>query len=425
MRLIIVFLLVSLQSSAQIGWTWTELDTMPFRTANNAVVEADVNGVPHVFSFGGIDSTKLYSGIHQRSCRYNTQTSQWSLIPDLPDTLGKIAAGASVVDNIIYIMGGYHVLANGNELSSDRVHRYDPETNTYLSDGAPIPVPIDDHVQVVWKDSLIILVTGWSNNGNKPDVQIYNPYTDTWSVGTDVPFTNDYIAFGASGEIIGDTIYYHGGTAGNFSFVARKHLRRGIINPNNPTDIQWDFLGDNPGDANYRSACVTSGNRVFWIGGSGIAYNYDGIAYNGSGGVPSLDRILYYSQTGPAWFEGTGTPYAVMDLRGVAQIGNNAWIICGGMMGSQEVVNRAFLLEYDPVVASIDDESSKHALYPNPGNGEIKCDLVDGECEVYSIEGVFLGSYQITAGMIDISDLPNAFYSLKIGKHHFSYLKVE
>lgn len=418
-------MLISFNSTAQIGWTWTELDTMPFRTANNAVVEANVNGVPHVFSFGGIDSTKLYSGIHQRSCKYNTQTSQWTSIPDLPDTLGKIAAGASVVDNIIYIMGGYHVLANGSELSSDRVHRYDPETNTYLSDGAPIPVPIDDHVQVVWRDSLIILVTGWSNNGNKPDVQIYNPYTDTWSVGTDVPFTNDYIAFGASGEIIGDTIYYHGGTAGNFAFVARKHLRRGIINPSNPTDIQWDFIGDNPGDANYRSACVTSGNRVFWIGGSGIAYNYDGIAYNGSGGVPALDRILYYSQTGPAWYEGTGTPYSVMDLRGVAQVGTNAWVICGGMMNIQEVVNRAFLLEYDPIIAGVEKHTEQLSLYPNPGNGIIQIGNENGICNIYSVDGTLVRKVRIAAGEINISDLPCAFYYIAIGDKTYKYAKSE
>jgi hypothetical protein len=117
---------------------------------------------------------------------------------------------------------------------------------------------------------------------------------------------------------------------------------------------------------------VTYGSRVFWIGGSGIAYNYDGIAYNGSGGVPALDRILFYDSDGPPWYEGTGAPYSVMDLRGAGQVSPTSWIICGGMMGAQEVVDRAFLLEYDPIVAGISNEEGlKLELFPNPARDHL------------------------------------------------------
>ena len=54
-------------------------------------------------SFGGIDSSKIWSGIHLRSFRYNTQADTWETIPALPDTMGKIAAGASTIKNKIYI----------------------------------------------------------------------------------------------------------------------------------------------------------------------------------------------------------------------------------------------------------------------------------------------------------------------------------
>jgi len=52
--------------------------------------------------------------------------------------MGKIAASASRIGNIIYIIGGYHVFANNTEESSDRVHRYDIANNTYLTDGLSI-----------------------------------------------------------------------------------------------------------------------------------------------------------------------------------------------------------------------------------------------------------------------------------------------
>ena len=32
----------------------------------------------------------------------------------------------------------------------------------------------------VWRDSLILLVSGWHDTGNVPDVQVYDPDTDSW-----------------------------------------------------------------------------------------------------------------------------------------------------------------------------------------------------------------------------------------------------
>jgi hypothetical protein len=363
--LVFNFFILSFLSFSQ-NFSWTPLDTMPFRTANNAVVEAQVGDTTYVLSFGGIDTSKSHDGIHQKAMRYNVQSGVWSFIPDLPDTLGKIASGASLVNGIVYIMGGYHVLANGNELSSDRVHRYDPSSNTYLTDGTPIPVPIDDHVQCVYKDSLIYLVTGWSNNGNKPDVQIYNPATDSWQVGTSTPFSNQYVAFGASGDIVGNKIYYNGGAAGSFSFTNRPYLRVGEIDPLDPTLITWSYPDDNPGDAGYRMASMTYEDKIFWVGGAPTAYNYNGIAYNGSGGVDPMSRILMYDTDGLWWDEGIGQAYAQMDLRGVAKVASNKWIICGGMEVNQVVSNRTFLFEFDTTVQSLSHPTESTWKFENP-----------------------------------------------------------
>jgi len=207
--LIACFGVINLQ--AQTAWTWTVLDTMPIPISNNAVALGNVSGEDHVFSFGGIDTTKIYSGITQRSFKYHTQTGTWSEIPPLPSTLPNIASAASTVNNKIYIIGGYHVYSNGNEVSSNEVIIYNPNTNNYEPNGASIPTPIDDHVQAVWRDSLIFVLTGWSNTTNVPKVQIYDPALNVWQTGTQTPNSLDYKAFGASGTIIGDTIYYFGG----------------------------------------------------------------------------------------------------------------------------------------------------------------------------------------------------------------------
>lgn len=357
-------LLFTFNLTAQ-DWTWEALKPMPESVSNNAVTAATINGIPYVYSFAGIDSTKIWSGIHLKGFRYNTATDTWQSIPPLPDVLGKVAAGANTVKNKIYIIGGYNVFPNGNEVSSAKTHIFDPETNSYLPDGAPIPIAIDDHVQAVWRDSLIFVVTGWSDNQNVTNVQVYNPSTDSWSVGTPVPNNTNYRVFGASGMIIGDTIYYGGGARYASNFPPTNYIRKGYIDPSNPTNITWSNTSM-PLSRGYRMAAIELGGKGHWIGGSYQTYNYNGIAYNGSGGVPALDRVVTYSPSTGVLTEEVGSIPAVMDLRGIAQISLDESIIAGGMMGNQEVTNAVFKLKRTVTstqsVRRIDD----FVLFPNP-----------------------------------------------------------
>ena len=367
---IIAFVFVANTSLAQ--WQWTELDTMPFRTSNNAVCEAIVGGDEYVYSFGGIDPSKIYSGIHQKSFKYTVATDTWEEIDSLPDVSAKIAAAASFVKNKIYIIGGYHVLSNSNEISSNKVHVYNPDSDLFEADGTPVPLAIDDQVQCVYKDSLIFVVTGWSDTENKPNVQIYDPSFNSWQVGTPTPNTGLFTAFGASGYIIGDTLYYYGGAAGN-SFSARQQMRRGFINPADPTDITWTQMADVVGAPSYRAACSGNGNSIFWVGGSPTSYNFNGIAYNGTGGVSPSTRVLNFNVNTHSYIDEVTQPHGVMDLRGIAKLSNNRWIICGGMSYNQQVSNRTFIIEnqnlslfendnHDMIVKSFDDRVEIESL---------------------------------------------------------------
>lgn len=394
---------------SQTAWTWTVLDTMPVKISNNAVTDAEIGGEKYVFSFGGIDTTKLYSGINQGAFKYRVSDDTWTEIASVPSTLTNIAAGASTVKNKIYILGGYHVYSNNNELSSNEVIIYNPITDIYEPNGTAIPTAIDDHVQCVWRDSLIYVITGWSNTGNVPKVQIYNPELDSWQVGTETPNTHDYKAFGASGTIVGDTVYYFGGAKSSGGFGAVNVLRKGIINHNDPTNIEWTLeeIGPNNG---YRAACVSYGNNVFWIGGSGVSYNYDGIAYNGSGGVLPLTQIMRYQTYYHDWYSGNGAPYSVMDMRGVAQISATEWIICGGMDENQKVSNRTFLLTYDPVTGGITNNKQSNTYV---FNGFIFCDETIQSAKLYNLNGQWIET-------IDVNDL-----NIKTSNTGVFILKIE
>jgi len=411
--------------SAQSDWLWTPLAPMPMSISNNAVAAAEVEGAEFVYSFGGIDTTKTSAGIVQTVMKYDVANDSWTTLPDLPDTLGKIAAGASEVNGIIYVLGGYYVFETAPfELSSNKIHRFDPSTDTFLSDGAPIPIPIDDQVQAVWRDSLIFSVTGWSDIENVPAVQIYDPSNDSWQVGTSTPATPQYEAFGASGSIVGDTIYYYGGASGG-GFSAYPALRIGVIDPLDPTQVDWTFDGFSGLPAAYRAGSASIGDKVFWFGGSAVTYNFDGIAYNGSGGVSPLNRILEYDVVADEYTEGLDQEYAVMDLRGIGELSNNRFIIAGGMEEEQQVSNKAYLLEYSPLVDNLGEPEyeNRYTLYPSvleSGEGVQLQSLSTSRPErvdIYDANGKYLSGIKVIGqtNRIDVPlSLPNGLYLIRI-----------
>ena len=410
--------------SQTVFWNALELSDMPMPISNNAVVEGWPNGSPFVYSFGGIDSTKIWSGITKKSFRYNKLTDVWDTIPDLPNVNAVIASGASYVDSVIYIIGGYQVLSNGNEISSDIVNRFDPRTNTYLSDGANIPVPIDDHVQAVYNDSLIYIITGWSNSGNVPNVQIYDPLNNTWLTGTPVPNNNTFKAFGASGSIVGNTIYYHGGASTGFNFPGQSNLRIGKINSINPTQITWsNHTFTNP-EITYRSIAVYENsftNQLHWLGGANTTYNYNGIAYNGTGGVnPRTNGVVFDTTNNTSdLIPVTSSPGIPMDLRGVANFGNSFYIIAGGMLQNQKVSNKTYSLMAGISSVKENKKVFSFQLFPNPVSEQINIrfdkpkkrtiQLIDilGN-EVFKIEN------KESSIQLDISDYPKGIYLVKV-----------
>lgn len=425
----LLFIFVITSSCAQ-AWQITPLAAAPERITNNAVAEGFVNGLPYIYTFGGLDSTKLYTGIHLRSYRYNTMTNVWETIAALPDTLGKIAAGANRVKDKIYIIGGYHVYANGGEASSNKVHIYDVNSNTYLADGANIPVAIDDQVQAVWRDSLIYVITGWSNTGNVSAVQIYNPSMDNWQAGTSVGNNNTFRSFGASGAIVGDTIYYFGGASMAGSFNVQTYFRRGIINPANPTQINWSsftWMGMN----GYRMAATTALGKVFWLGGSNVTYNYNGIAYNGSGGVSPNGRSLYYDRSDHSFEVELGYDLP-MDLRGIGNVNDTLKYLVGGMKAGQMVSNETLRLTLSPdsILTTVSRipilETIDFSLSPNPATEtiliETKVEDAGVEYQLMTTSGVCLrkGMLTPTKMSLDVSDLVGGVYFLQlIGANKF------
>src|SRR3954469_9636991 len=104
-----------------------QLIKLPEPVTNNAVAALKKDGQTIFYSFYGLDKTRKWSGVHNKIMRVDPATGRHKMIGVLPDT-GRLAAGASVIENKAYIVGGYKVLPDGKEKSSKHLFVFDPET---------------------------------------------------------------------------------------------------------------------------------------------------------------------------------------------------------------------------------------------------------------------------------------------------------
>lgn len=315
----------------------SQLPPLPEPISNNAVASYQDGGAYFLYSFGGIDSTLKYDGIHLRSYQFSSKENSWHRLPDLPDTLGKVAAAASRIGDIIYIVGGYHVFEDGHELSSNKVHRFHIPSNTFLEDAAPLPVAIDDHVQSVWKDSLLFVVTGWSDVRNTSTTQIFNPAKNEWVFGTPTPSQEEYMSFGASGAIVKNELIYTGGAQYEKFYPAQNSLRIGSINSEDPTEIVWRMDSTN-GRKAYRAAALEKNGKILWVGGSTETYNYDAIAYESRMIVQPSNQILEFDPPTGEWTTHKNS-FVPMDLRNVVWIAKDKFVIVGGIGNDAKVLS--------------------------------------------------------------------------------------
>jgi hypothetical protein len=337
----------------QVGPGWQDAPALPRPVTNNAVVGVETSAGPAVFSFLGLDASKTSAGVVTWAFRWDVGSAAWREVAPVPGP-GRLAATAQAVGGRVYVFGGYTVEADGSERSLPNVDVYDPMTDTW-STGEPVPVPVDDAVSGVWNDRLIFLVSGWHDTGNETAVQIYDPERDVWSQGTPLPGSP---VFGHAGAIARNTIVYVDGVtarprdqtpAGESRFSMEASSWRGEIDPSDPTRVTWLRLPDHPGPGLYRAAAVSVGTRVVFLGGSRNPYNYDGIGYDGRPSEPEPLAFSYDVVSG-AWSTVPAPRAPTMDHRAAIRVGGYV-ALAGGMEAGQTVTSRVRIVPVIDLIA--------------------------------------------------------------------------
>ena len=325
-------------TSGSSSTVWVRGPDLPRPVANNAVAGHSLDGRTEVYSFLGIDTSKVWSGVQSWAFRWRLNEDEWSLLPPVPGP-GRLAATAQAVGGRVFVFGGYTVDADGGEVSIESVDIFDPALERWSS-GAPIPIPVDDAVSGVWRDSLIYLVSGWHNDGNEPDVQIYDPWTDTWSQASPIPGPP---VFGHTGGLAGDHLVYVDGAevvVGRPRYRLAQSSWRGTIDPAQPEHVEWSPLVPHPGPALYRAAALGVEEGVLFYGGTDNPYNYNGLGYDGA---PAGARThgFFYRVESASWEALPPLPVASMDHRGLA-LARDRVVLVGGMNSAREVSARVW-----------------------------------------------------------------------------------
>jgi len=321
-----------------------ELPALPMPVSNNAIGAVDSEEGAVLFSLMGLASGKTHADTTLAAFRLDPGAQSWQRLDDVPGQEGRLAGIAATVNDNVYVFGGYTVAADHSEQSIPAVHRLDLVDNSY-TEMSEMPVPVDDTVALVYRDRYIYLVSGWHDTGNVNLVQLYDTDTDTWHQATPWPGKP---VFGHAGGIVDDTMVIADGVgievgANGRRFSASSDAYKGVIDPNDPTRIEWRKLAPHPGKPLYRMAATGThreGKRVLFAGGSDNPYNFDGIGYDGNPAEAS-DRVFAFDLEADAWQMIGRLPFGTMDHRGLME-SESGWVIAGGMRGGQTVTDEVF-----------------------------------------------------------------------------------
>jgi len=320
---------------------------LPFPISNNAVAALVVDGdsgLVDYYSFMGLTSGKTWRDVSAAAWWLPAEGDNWQSLPDVPGSAsgrGRLAAVAVAAAGSVWLFGGYSVAADGSETSSALVYQVNARRQPVYQRSAPMPVPVDDTLALVYRDRYIYLISGWHDLGNVNLVQVFDTKTRAWSQATPYPGTP---VFGHAGGMVDGEMLTCGGVALNYPADGRREFRmskecwRGHIGSDDHRRIDWQPIAAMPGPARYRAAATADAGRdlIIFFAGSARAYNFNAIGYDGVPAVP-LDSAVSFDLASGAWRCHRRLQLASMDHRGLLIDPASAELIrIGGMVGAQQ-----------------------------------------------------------------------------------------
>ena len=282
-----VFTLAGADSVAGAPNSWTEKTAWPLGEAGygpgyTAGGAAVVNGTIYVFAGDG-------------DYFYNPATNNWTAFAPMPTS--RVGFAVAACDNKIYVIGGEEIPFQFFPSFSAVNEVYDPSMNNWTT-RAPMPVATSG-MQAATVNGKIYVIGGSILTAGTPPytyaqpvvnfTEIYDPVTDSWTMGAPVP----YPVSGCAMAAVDNKIYVFGG---------QDEYNPPEINVNftqiyDPASDSWSFGAPTPVSTFGSAAGATTGaeapERIYVVGGSGgfgiglsQNYVYDPVANNWTSAAP-------------------------------------------------------------------------------------------------------------------------------------------
>jgi N-acetylneuraminic acid mutarotase len=237
--------------------TW--VDKAPMPTSRDALGAAVFQR--KIYCFGGRNVTKDYSISTNLNEVYNTKTNSWETKTPIPTARSDFQA--SEVDEKIYLIGG-RIESESSSITeiSAQVEIYDPTSDTWAI-GSPIPTAVAGYASAVL-DGKIYVISGVTRDSTYTNLtQIYDPKTDEWSLGAPISMSvNAAVAGATNGTKVAKAIYVIGGS--NATHPLNGQYTNQVYFPEINS---WTIAASMPVDRAGSAIAVV--NDVFYVMGGG------------------------------------------------------------------------------------------------------------------------------------------------------------
>ncbi len=305
----------TLAQDAPLPGTWTTLASAP--TKRTEVTAAVLGG--KIYVLGGFAEPSLSNlsslTITDRVEVYDPSTNEWTTRAPLP--VGLHHAAAAVLENRLYVIGGYtrSFLALWHPVAT--VYMYDPETNAW-TERSPMPTP-RGALAVAASGGKLYAIGGYDGERNRPEVEVYDPAGNAWTAAAPLPTPRDHLA----AATVGTRVYAIGGRV-NQSYARNLPT----VEAYDPAADRWTQVADLPTARSGITAGVIR-DMIYVLGGEAP----EGTFRTNEAYSPGTDR----------WHSAPSMPTGRHGL-GSAVVGDRLYVISGGPTpgGSYSNANERF-----------------------------------------------------------------------------------